>query len=63
MEELIMGKRKMEMIENILELLRPNAYLPERSEWVDTQSGLLRMSVRELNAITVLLMAKRNKKT
>ena len=57
-----MSPNKMKMIEDILEMLKPNAYQDCRAEWVDTQSGLLRMSIRELNAFTVLLMCKREKK-
>jgi hypothetical protein len=55
-----MGKTKMELIQDILKKLKPNTYQPDRPEWVDIQSGLLRMNNRELNATYILLLCKKD---
>ncbi len=54
-----MGKRKMEMIEAIVTMLKPNTYTDARPEWIDLQSGLLRMSLRELGALYHILLCQR----
>jgi hypothetical protein len=51
-----MGKSKMELIESILEKLKPNSYMDKSALWVDLQSGLLRMNNQELNACYALVV-------
>jgi len=53
---------KITEVKKIVDLLTNNIYSKNKPEWVDFESGLLRMSFRELNATYVLILGCQNYK-